>query len=160
MPDGIGAHDRSGPIEASQLKVDFGPDPIDQERTDIMGHGLQHRQRFFKTALPRRVYAHSEAGHRVVGVEIDRLRHVVTSLVQQAHMRIHQRQLMVGLVSDGIEFERFSERADRLRVWKTLGLGPQDETAGEVRLGQVWIQIQCLCQRDVGVLAEAPAFIS
>jgi hypothetical protein len=65
---------------------------------------------------------------------------------------------MVRLIGVRFERQRFLERSDRVLVRKSLRLRPQNEAAGEVRLGKVRIQIQCLCQGDVRVFPKAPAF--
>jgi hypothetical protein len=66
---------------------------------------------------------------------------------------------VVCFVGVGIEFQGSLERSDGLLVRKSLGLRPQDDAAGEVRLGEVRLQVQCFRQRDVGVLAKLPAVV-
>ena len=53
-----------------------------------------------------------------------------------------------------IELESLPERSDGLLVGKALGLRPENETAGEVRSGQVRIEIQRLGQCHIGILAQ------
>ncbi len=158
MAGKIVVDDGTGLVPPSELNVDLGPNSIDQDRADIRRNGFQYGECVFESALPGRIHPHAKTSHRVVRVQIDRSSHVPLGLVQQADVRIHHRQLMVCLVGVGIELKGFLERSDGLLVRKSLRLRPQNEAAGEVRLGEVWLQIQCLGQRDVGVVAKALAF--
>jgi len=57
-------------------------------------------------------------------------------------------------VRAGIEVQRSLERLDGLLVRESFCLRPQDQPAGEVRLGQVGIQIEGFGEGNIGVFLE------